>query len=54
MTPGHIITPNPKQEPPDTTVSIDDLRQPECECDAVASLQPLLKEGLYRRDCDVP
>ena len=41
------------QEPPEMTVSDEDLRQTERE-DTVASLQPLLKEGPYRRDCGVP
>ena len=43
----------PKQEPPEMTVSGEDLRQSERE-DAVVSLQPLLKEGPNRRDCGLP
>ena len=42
VTPGRIAPPNPKQEPPETPVSGDDLVQPKFE-DAVVSLQPLLK-----------
>ena len=53
VTPGRIVPPNPKQEPPETTVSGEDLCQPERE-DAMASLQPLLEEGPYHRDCGVP
>ena len=46
-TPGRIIPPIPIQEPPETTVSgACQLRQTERE-DAVASPQPLLKEGPY-------
>ena len=52
VTPGLFVPPNPMQEPPETAVSGEDLRQAERE-DAVASLQPLLKEGPYRRGCGV-
>ena len=51
--PGRTVPPNQKLVPPETTVSVEDLRQKERE-DAVVSLQPVLKEGLYRIDYDVP
>ena len=53
VTPGRVIPPIPKQEPPETTMCGEELRQSERE-NAVESLQPFLKEGSYRRDCGVP
>ena len=55
--PGRIVPPNQKQEPPETTVFGEgmpaSMGQPEREA-TVASLQLLLEEGPYRRDCGVP
>ena len=52
VTSGHCVPLNPMEEPPEMTVSSEDLRQAERE-DAVAILKPLLEEGPYRRDCGV-
>ena len=46
VTPGCTVRTNP------TPVSGEDQRQAERE-DVVVSLQPLLEEGPYRRDCGV-
>ena len=53
VTPGRFVPPNPMQEPPEMTVSGEDLSQAQRE-DAVASLKSLLEEGPYHRDCGVP
>ena len=51
--PGRIVPPNPKQVPTETTASGKNLHQAERE-DAVAYLQPSLKQGPYHGDHDVP
>ncbi|KAJ8707772.1 hypothetical protein PYW07_011449 [Mythimna separata] len=52
-TPGHPLLLDPMQEPPELTVSGEDLRHTERE-DAVTSFQPLLKEGTYHLNDGVP
>ena len=52
-TPGRLVPPNPEHERTELVESNNDLHQTKRE-DAVTSLQPLFKEGLYRRDCDIP
>ena len=52
VTLGRFVLLNSKQEPSETTVFGEDLRQSKRE-DAVASLQPLLKGGPYCSDCGV-
>ena len=53
VTPGRFLPPDDVQEPAETSVSGEDLRQAVGE-DAVAPLKPLLKEGTYRLDWGVP
>ena len=53
VTPRRFLLSHQPQVPPETSVSGEDLRHAIGQ-DAVTSLQPLLKEGSYRRDCGVP
>ena len=50
---GRFVPPNSVHELSEISVSGEDLRLVERE-DVVASLQLLLEEGPYRRDCGVP
>ncbi|PZC81710.1 hypothetical protein B5X24_HaOG212154 [Helicoverpa armigera] len=53
VTPGHLLTTDAVQVPPETTVSSEDLRHAVRE-GAVTLPEPLLKEGTYRHDGGVP
>ena len=53
VTPGRFVLPNPEHELTGVAVSSDDIMRQMKREDNVASLQLLLKQWPYRRDCSV-